>query len=223
MQGWKQPRLEASSTMSCMALFEADPCGLQLYLRLTDTLEREKIGPSERSDKTKILHYSATPRTHMCFSSPSLLPACIESNPQTRQQALQNQLYGGQPSPWNFGAAYRIPDTNINLSATYQQGKANLQVRARAPIALLFFSFLACLSYFVVISPFSIEKWLIGWPQFRQDLPERIHQQNAIIIATGSKLALRCLFQDSPLVDQRLALCVSLNTQSRACCSWLVF
>lgn len=45
------------------------------------------------------------------------------------EQALQNQLYGGQPSPWNFGAAYRIPDTNINLSGTYQQGKANLQAR----------------------------------------------------------------------------------------------
>lgn len=44
------------------------------------------------------------------------------------QQALQNQLYGGQASAWNFGAAYRIPDTNINLSGTYQQGKANLQV-----------------------------------------------------------------------------------------------
>ncbi|CAM9374189.1 unnamed protein product [Hapterophycus canaliculatus] len=47
---------------------------------------------------------------------------------QQQLAALQNQLYGGQPSPWNFGAAYRIPDTNINLSATYQQGKANLQM-----------------------------------------------------------------------------------------------
>lgn len=45
-----------------------------------------------------------------------------------RFQALQQQLYGGQASAWNFGAAYRIPDTNINLSGTYQQGKANLQV-----------------------------------------------------------------------------------------------
>lgn len=45
-----------------------------------------------------------------------------------RLQALQQQLYGGQASAWNFGAAYRIPDTNINLSGTYQQGKANLQV-----------------------------------------------------------------------------------------------
>ena len=48
---------------------------------------------------------------------------------ENREQALQNQLYGGQASAWNFGAAYRIPDTNINLSGTYQQGKANLQVR----------------------------------------------------------------------------------------------
>ncbi|CBJ32213.1 conserved unknown protein [Ectocarpus siliculosus] len=47
---------------------------------------------------------------------------------QQQLAALQNQLYGGQPSPWNFGAAYRIPDSNINLSGTYQQGKANLQM-----------------------------------------------------------------------------------------------
>lgn len=58
----------------------------------------------------------------MCgITCPSLYRCC--------EQALQNQLYGGQPSPWNFGAAYRIPDTNINLSGTYQQGKANLQAR----------------------------------------------------------------------------------------------
>lgn len=49
-------------------------------------------------------------------------------------QALQNQLYGGQASAWNFGVAYRIPDTNINLSGTYQQGKANLQVRFRCRV-----------------------------------------------------------------------------------------
>ncbi|CAM9232013.1 unnamed protein product [Ascophyllum nodosum] len=47
---------------------------------------------------------------------------------QQQLSALQQQLYGGQASAWNFGAAYRIPDTNINLSGTYQQGKANLQM-----------------------------------------------------------------------------------------------
>ncbi len=39
-----------------------------------------------------------------------------------------NPLYQGQSSPWNIGMAYRIPDTSINLSGSYQQGKGNLQL-----------------------------------------------------------------------------------------------
>jgi hypothetical protein len=46
---------------------------------------------------------------------------------QQQLQAIQQQVQG-QSSPWNIGAAYRVPDSNINLSGTYQQGKANLQV-----------------------------------------------------------------------------------------------
>jgi len=42
-------------------------------------------------------------------------------------QQLQMQLYG-QTSPWNVGMAYRIPDTNLNLSGSYQQGRANVQL-----------------------------------------------------------------------------------------------
>jgi len=42
-------------------------------------------------------------------------------------QQLQMQLYG-QTSPWNVGVAYRIPDTNFNLQASYQQGRANVQL-----------------------------------------------------------------------------------------------
>jgi len=42
-------------------------------------------------------------------------------------QQLQMQLYG-QSSPWNVGVAYRIPDTNFNLQASYQQGRANVQL-----------------------------------------------------------------------------------------------
>lgn len=42
-------------------------------------------------------------------------------------QAIQQQV-SGQSSPWNVGAAYRVPDSNINLSCTYQQGKGNIQV-----------------------------------------------------------------------------------------------
>jgi hypothetical protein len=46
---------------------------------------------------------------------------------QQQLQAIQQQLQGGA-SPWNVGAAYRLPDSNINLSCTYQQGHANVQL-----------------------------------------------------------------------------------------------
>lgn len=46
---------------------------------------------------------------------------------QQQLQAIQQQLQGGA-SPWNVGAAYRLPDSNINLSCTYQQGRANVQL-----------------------------------------------------------------------------------------------
>jgi len=45
-----------------------------------------------------------------------------------QMQALQAQFTGGQGGKWNLGAAYRPPDTNINLSGSYNQGRANIQV-----------------------------------------------------------------------------------------------
>jgi hypothetical protein len=43
---------------------------------------------------------------------------------QQQQQlaAIQQQALGAN-SPWNAALAYRIPDSNINLSVMYQQGK----------------------------------------------------------------------------------------------------
>lgn len=41
---------------------------------------------------------------------------------------LSPPLLQGASSPWNIGAAYRVPDSNINLSCTYQQGRASIQV-----------------------------------------------------------------------------------------------
>lgn len=38
------------------------------------------------------------------------------------------QVAYGTASPWNLGLAYRIPDTNINLSAGHQQGRTNIQL-----------------------------------------------------------------------------------------------
>ena len=39
---------------------------------------------------------------------------------------LQNALGGG--SPLGFGVGYRVPDTNINVQYTYQQGRTNVQI-----------------------------------------------------------------------------------------------
>ncbi len=46
---------------------------------------------------------------------------------QQQLQQLQQQAFG-QSSPLQLGAAYRIPDTSINLSGSYQNGKTNLQL-----------------------------------------------------------------------------------------------
>lgn len=46
---------------------------------------------------------------------------------QQQLQAIQQQVQGAS-SPWNIGLAYRIPDSNINLSGSYQQGRGNIQI-----------------------------------------------------------------------------------------------
>lgn len=45
-----------------------------------------------------------------------------------QMQAVQQQALGGGVGQWNLGAAYRPPDSNVNLSLAYQQGRTNLQV-----------------------------------------------------------------------------------------------
>ena len=47
---------------------------------------------------------------------------------QQQMQQMQAQYTGSQGGKWNLGAAYRPPDSNINLSASYNQGRTNLQV-----------------------------------------------------------------------------------------------
>nr|UXY86688.1 GTP-binding protein isoform 1 [Cryptomonas paramecium] len=47
---------------------------------------------------------------------------------QAQIQAIQQQQYGGSPGSWNIGLAYRPPDSNLNVSMGYQQGKTNIQV-----------------------------------------------------------------------------------------------
>lgn len=45
-----------------------------------------------------------------------------------QMQAVQQQALGGAVGQWNLGAAYRPPDSNVNLSLAYQQGRTNLQL-----------------------------------------------------------------------------------------------
>jgi hypothetical protein len=47
---------------------------------------------------------------------------------QSQIHSLQQQQYGGTPTLWNLGIAYRPPDSIFNVSAGYQQGKANIQI-----------------------------------------------------------------------------------------------
>lgn len=45
-----------------------------------------------------------------------------------QMRAVQQQALGGGPGQWSLGAAYRPPDTNVNVSASYQQGRTNVSV-----------------------------------------------------------------------------------------------
>jgi len=47
---------------------------------------------------------------------------------QAQMQAIQQQQYGGSPGSWNIGLAYRPPDSNLNISMGYQQGRTNIQI-----------------------------------------------------------------------------------------------
>nr|UXY87104.1 GTP-binding protein isoform 1 [Cryptomonas sp.] len=47
---------------------------------------------------------------------------------QAQMQAIQQQQYGGSAGSWNIGLAYRPPDSNLNISMGYQQGRTNIQI-----------------------------------------------------------------------------------------------
>ena len=46
---------------------------------------------------------------------------------QSQIEQLKQAAYG-TASPWKLGVAYRVPDTNINLSLGHQQGRTNVQM-----------------------------------------------------------------------------------------------
>mmetsp|Transcript_7325 Transcript_7325/g.22334 ORF Transcript_7325/g.22334 Transcript_7325/m.22334 type:complete len:534 (+) Transcript_7325:201-1802(+) len=45
-----------------------------------------------------------------------------------RMHQIQQQHYGGVLGAWNIGAAYRPPDSNVNISVGYQQGRTSIQI-----------------------------------------------------------------------------------------------
>jgi len=47
---------------------------------------------------------------------------------QAQMQAIQQQQFGGSAGSWNIGGAYRPPDSNLNISLGYQQGRTNIQI-----------------------------------------------------------------------------------------------
>jgi len=47
---------------------------------------------------------------------------------QAQVQAIQQQQFGGSAGSWNIGGAYRPPDSNLNISLGYQQGRTNIQI-----------------------------------------------------------------------------------------------
>eukprot|EP00871_Galdieria_phlegrea_P002691 jgi/Galph1/3422/GphlegSOOS_G2100.1 len=47
---------------------------------------------------------------------------------QAQMQAMQQQQYGGSGGNWNFGAAYRPPETDVNISVGYQQHRTTIQI-----------------------------------------------------------------------------------------------
>lgn len=47
---------------------------------------------------------------------------------QAQLHNVQQQQFGGTPTLWNIGIAYRPPESFFNISAGYQQGKTNIQI-----------------------------------------------------------------------------------------------
>jgi hypothetical protein len=45
-----------------------------------------------------------------------------------QMRAVQQQALGGGVGQWSLGAAYRPPDSNVNVSVGYQQGRTNVQI-----------------------------------------------------------------------------------------------
>jgi len=90
--------------------FESERRGLVDIMR---TVKKEKV----RADKAK-LESGDQLQTAMQYLSMQ----------QQQMRAIQAQYMGGGGGKWNAGFALRPPNTNLNLGASYSEGRGNLQI-----------------------------------------------------------------------------------------------
>lgn len=117
---------------SDFAFFTAD----SLFSREAEESKRPGSGwtyNNERTDLQNMMQEISTQRKRLLTSQ--VASAQQHANAmqylqvqQAHMQAMQQQQYGGSSGQWNIGAAYRPPDTNINASLSYQQGRTNIQI-----------------------------------------------------------------------------------------------
>lgn len=89
------------------------------YSKETSNLKSALSEIASRARKTQEVKLAASKQTTQAMQYLQMQ--------QQQVQAMQQQIQGAS-SPWNIGAAYRVPDSNINLSCTYQQGRGNIQI-----------------------------------------------------------------------------------------------
>lgn len=88
---------------------------------------------SERNDLQRILSEIASQhrkltRTQLVASQQQSQALRLLHMQQAQLQDMQQRTHGGPAGRWNFGAAYRPPNTNLNVSLARQRGRTNLQV-----------------------------------------------------------------------------------------------
>ncbi|KAI0565626.1 P-loop containing nucleoside triphosphate hydrolase [Gracilaria domingensis] len=124
------------------ATSEDMPVDFALYTALTNFDKRAKEGirrggswtfESERADLESMMREISDQKRKLLESQVSASQQQSKAiqflrMQQAQMQAVQQQALGGSVGQWNVGAAYRPPDSNVNLSLAYQQGKTNLQV-----------------------------------------------------------------------------------------------
>lgn len=122
---------KTSETSDYEAMLQADASFTAGATDLTRQ-EAEWTFASDRAHLQTIMNDIASTRkqlvdTQMRNSEKQSTAMAFLQQQQQMIQQLQMQLYG-QSSPWNMGMAYRIPDTNLNVQGSYQQGRANVQL-----------------------------------------------------------------------------------------------